>query len=123
MEAPKGTSKMSRKDAGSRAKRRNYDDELKAQAVQLLLERHSASSIAERLGISQSDLIHRWKKKQENQAGSAVETRDLPVRQLELELQRVQRECEVLRKALIIFGREEEDRTGGEFGRFAPSAV
>lgn len=98
---------MSRKDAGSGTTRRKYDDEFKAQAIQMLLDGHSASSIAERLGISRSNLIHRWKQKQANQAAPAGEPRDSRVRQLELELQRVQRERDVLKKALIIFGRQE----------------
>jgi transposase len=98
---------MSRKDAGSGTKRRKYDDEFKAQAIQMLLDGHSASSIAERLGISRSNLIHRWKQKLANQAAPAGEPSDSRVRQLELELQRVQRERDVLKKALIIFGRQE----------------
>ena len=98
---------MSRKDAGTGGKRRKYDDEFKAQAVQMLLDGHSASSIAERLGISRSNLIHRWKQKQVKQAGPVGETQDSRVRQLEQELQRVLRERDVLKKALIIFGRQE----------------
>jgi transposase len=98
---------MSRKDTSSGTKRRKYDHEFKAQAVQMLIDGHSASSIAERLGISQSNLIHRWKRKQSKQAGPVSKPRDSRVRQLELELQRVQRERDVLKKALNIFGRRE----------------
>lgn len=98
---------MSRKDAGPRTTRRQYDDEFKAQAVQMLLDGHSATSIAERLGISRANLIYRWKEKHLQQAGPVGETLDSRVRQLQLELQRVQRERDVLKKALIIFGRQE----------------
>lgn len=87
--------------------RRRYDEEFKAEAVQMLIDGHSATSIAERLGISNANLIYRWKQKYLEQSGPATEALDSRVRQLELELQRVQRERDVLKKALIIFGRQE----------------
>ena len=37
-------------------RRRQYDDELKAEAVQMLLDGHSAKSVAARLGLSGTNL-------------------------------------------------------------------
>lgn len=41
--------------------RRQYPDELKAEAVQMLLDGHSAESVASRLGLSRTNLLYRWK--------------------------------------------------------------
>ena len=43
--------------------RKRYDDGLKREAVQMLLDGYSAPSIASNLGIRNANLIHKWKKK------------------------------------------------------------
>ncbi|MEQ1906887.1 MAG: transposase [Pirellulaceae bacterium] len=98
---------MPRKTPPRSTVRREYDDAFKAEAVQMLVDGHSAQSIVERLGISGTNLLYRWKQKQLKQAGPVGEQIDLRLRELEMELQRVQRERDVLKKALIIFGRQE----------------
>lgn len=97
---------MSRKSqkSGSRS-RRVFTLEFKEEAVQMLLEGHSASSVCERLGLSGTGLLYRWKKEvlgKESQVASNLEQR---VRELETELRRVERERDILKKALSIFGR------------------
>jgi transposase-like protein len=87
--------------------RRTYTDEFKRDAVAMLLDGHSASSIAKRLGISGVNLLYRWRKQQVESAGPVGEVLDGRVAQLEAELRRVERERDVLKKALIIFGRGE----------------
>lgn len=87
--------------------RRLYTDEFKRDAVAMLLDGHSASSIVERLGISGTNLLYRWKRQQVKSAGSVGEVLDGRVAELEAELRRVERERDVLKKALIIFGRGE----------------
>lgn len=101
---------MSRKKSNQRtseSNRRRYDDDFKREAVQMLLDGHSASSIVQRLGISGTNLLYRWKKQQLQQAGPVGESLDSRVKELEEELRRTQRERDVLKKALIIFGRNE----------------
>ena len=98
--------KKTNKPASSTA-RRQYDDDFKREAVQMLLDGHSASSIVERLGISGTNLLYRWKKQQLQEAGPAGETQDLRINEVEDELRRTPRERDVLKKALIIFGRNE----------------
>ena len=39
-----------------------YPQEFKEEAVQMLLDGHSASSVCERLGLSGTGLLYRWKK-------------------------------------------------------------
>jgi len=83
--------------------RRVYPPELKKEAVQMLLDGHSAPSVAQNLGLSHTSLLYRWKAGflgQEGQAASALEVR---VRQLEEQLRRTERERDILKKALAIF--------------------
>ena len=87
--------------------RRVYDEEFKREAVQMLLDGHSAKSVAERLGVSCPTIVRRWKQQQLAEAGPVADAMDARVRELENELRRVERERDVLKKALIIFGRNE----------------
>ena len=87
--------------------RRVFTKEFKEEAVQMLLDGHSASSIVERLGLSSSNLLYRWKQKQLTESGPVANALEVRVRDLETELRRVERERDVLKKALAIFGRHE----------------
>lgn len=98
---------MPRKNQPKPTARRTYDDNFKAEAVQMLLDGHSAQSIVERLGISGTNLLYRWKKQHLEKAGPVGAALDSRVQELEAELRRVERERDVLKKALIIFGRQE----------------
>ncbi len=60
---------MTRKNQSKLRSRRIGDDEFKAEAVQMLLDGHSAQSIVERLGISGTNLLYRWKHQQLKNAG------------------------------------------------------
>ncbi len=98
---------MSRKKQPKPRTRRSYDDDFKAEAVQMLFDGHSAQSIVDRLGISGTNLLYRWKRQQLENAGPVGELLDSRVQELESELRRVERERDVLKKALVIFGRQE----------------
>ena len=86
--------------------RRVFTQEFKQDAVQMLLDGHSASSVAQRLGIN-SNLLYRWKSQFIQDSGPAAGALETRVRELEAELRRVERERDVLKKALAIFGRNE----------------
>jgi len=98
---------MPRKKQSKRKSRRSYDDDFKAEAVQMLLDGHSAQSVTDRLGISGTNILYRWKKQHVEAAGPVGEVLDSRVQELEAELRRVERERDVLKKALVIFGRQE----------------
>lgn len=99
---------MSRKsNAQPPNQRRQYTEDFKREAVQMLLDGHSAQSIADRLGISSTNLLYRWKQQQLDHAGPIGGALESRVKELEAELRRVERERDVLKKALIIFGRGE----------------
>ncbi len=92
---------MPRKKNGQ--KRRQYDAELKEEAVQMLLDGHSAESVASNLGLSGPSLVYRWKAKFLETSGPAAGKLEARVCQLEEELRRVERERDILKKALAIF--------------------
>ena len=99
---------MNRKPSGKlRNSRREYSDEFKREAVQMLLDGHTARSVSERLGLSGGNLLYRWKREQLERSGPVATSLEARVRELESELQRVQRERDILKKALAIFGRNE----------------
>jgi transposase len=89
-----------------RGSRRVYGEELKAEAVQMMLDGHSAESVAANLGISGTNLLYRWKTKILGQSGPAAETLDARVAQLENDLRRTERERDILKKALAIFSQK-----------------
>ena len=86
-----------------RQQRRAYPEELKKEAVQMLLDGHSASSVAQNLGIGHTSLLYRWKAEILGQKGQAAFALEIRVRQLEERLRRTERERDILKKALAIF--------------------
>lgn len=91
--------------AQAKTSRRGFTDEFRREAVQMLLDGHTARSVCERLGLSGSNLLYRWKREQLERSGPVATSLEARVRELESELQRVQRERDILKKALAIFGR------------------
>jgi transposase len=86
--------------------RRFFSEEFKQEAVQMLLDGHSAPSVAERLGLSGPNALYRWKRETLQHAGPAARTLGERVVQLEEELRRVERERDILKKALAILSRQ-----------------
>lgn len=86
--------------------RRSYSDELKSEAVQMMLDGHSAESVAKNLGISGTTLLYRWKANQIKASGPAAASLEQRVRELEEELRHVERERDILKKALSIFSQK-----------------
>ncbi|HLJ97724.1 MAG TPA: transposase [Gemmataceae bacterium] len=86
-----------------RRQRRVYPEELKKEAVQMLLDGPSASSVAHNLGIGNTSLLYRWKAEILGQEGRATSALEMRVRQLEQQLRRTERGRDILKKALAIF--------------------
>jgi transposase len=64
-------------NAKSAAKRRrSYSEEFKQEAVQMLLDGHSALSVANRLGLSGPNLLYRWKREAVRRGGPAARSLD-----------------------------------------------
>jgi transposase len=96
---------MSKKQ--SQVTRRQFTDEFKREAVQMLLDGHSAQSVVERLGLSGTNLLYRWKREQLRDSGPVVSSLDTRVKELEAEVKRLERERDILKKALSIFSRSD----------------
>jgi len=78
--------------------RRKYDEELKEEAVQMLLDGHTAESVVSSLGLSGTSLLYRWKAKYVEASGPAASKLEARVAELEEELRRVERERDILKK-------------------------
>ena len=87
-------------------KRRQFTDEFRRDAVQMMLDGHSVASVCQRLGLTSPNLLYNWKRKLVEQGGTAAVGLEARVRELEAELRRVEQERDILKKALAIFGRE-----------------
>jgi transposase-like protein len=87
--------------------RRKFADQFKADAVQMLLDGHTATSVVDRLGLSGTNLLYRWKREQLQKSGPVASSLDSRVKELEIELRRVERERDILKKALSIFSRSD----------------
>ena len=85
--------------------RRSYTEEFKQEAVQMLLDGHSAPSVSQRLGLSSANVLYNWKKAILKRSGPVGRTLGDRVAQLEEELRRVERERDILKKALAILSR------------------
>jgi transposase len=77
---------------------RQFTDEFKREAVQMLLDGHSAQSIVRRLRVSGTNLLYRWKREQLQKSGPVADSLESRVRELEFELRRVERERDILKK-------------------------
>ena len=86
--------------------RRTFTNEFRREAVAMLLDGHSPGSVAERLGIA-VNLLYRWKAALVKESGVVAESLEVRVQALEAELARVTRERDILKKALVIFGRSD----------------
>mgnify|MGYP000072155286 CR=1 FL=1 len=73
----------------------------------MILDGHSAASVAERLGLAGTNLLYRWKREELERTGPVATSLEGRIRELEIELHRVERERDILKKALAIFGRNE----------------
>ena len=94
-----------RSSQAKRQQRRSYPDELRKEAVQMVLDGHSVPSVADRLGLSSPNLLYRWRRGALGQGGVAARTLDQRVHHLQEELRRVERERDILKKALAILSR------------------
>lgn len=93
---------MSEKDRKKPSKtRRRYTDDFKRDAVQMLLDGHSAQSVADRLGLSSTNLLYRWKREQLRDSGPVASSLDARVKELESELKRVEKERDILKKRWV----------------------
>lgn len=90
--------------------RKVYTEEFRKSAVeQVLIQRHSVSSVSERLGVGY-DTIRKWVERAKHNADRSFIPTDLPaeqrVRELEKENARLRMERDILKKAAAWFAKE-----------------
>jgi transposase len=96
----------------SKKTRRKYDASFKEEVLQMIMSGRSASEIAESLGIG-VNLIYTWKRAAENNAVAPSGPGSVPyngeaaaeIARLKAELRRTEQERDILKKALVVFGR------------------
>ena len=84
---------------------KHYSEEFKREAVQMLLDGHSATSIIKRLGIPGATMLYRWRREERERSGPMAASLESRVHELEEELRRVKTERDILKKCLAIIGR------------------
>ena len=104
---PLGAKMAKRKSKSLKQSRRTFTKEFKREAVQMVLDGQSPSSVSKNLGLGNTNLIYRWKAELIGESGPVAEALDYEVRQLREELQRTRRERDILKKALTIFSQQE----------------
>ena len=90
------------------SKRRRYDAEFKANALKLLEDGRSVSSVASSLGINEN-MLYNWRsksKKQKLKEASGEASLEVELKRLKKRLKEVEVERDILKKALSIFSRE-----------------
>lgn len=87
--------------------RRTFTLDFKQQAVQMMVDGYTASSVSENLGIGNTNLLYRWKAELVTAGGPVAETLDKEVSELREQLRQTQRERDILKKALAILSQQE----------------
>jgi len=87
--------------------RRTFTLDFKQQAVQMMVDGYTASSVSENLGIGNTNLLYRWKAEFVTAGGPVAETLDKEVSELREQLRQTQRERDILKKALAILSQQE----------------
>jgi transposase len=85
--------------------RRRYDPEFKREAVLTVLnEGRQVKDVAEGLGIK-PEILGRWRREYLARRGGGLTEQETEVQQLRKELEKTQRERDILKKALAIFSK------------------
>ena len=83
--------------------RRKYDEGFKTEALRMVNGGRSVPDVARSLGMSEN-LLYKWRTEQKT--GSPEQSsRDWELEQLRKQLRQVEMERDILKKALVIFGR------------------
>ena len=65
-----------------KSSRRVFTKEFREEAVQMLLDGHTAKSIVDRLGLSGTNILYRWKARQMQRSGPVASSLEARVREL-----------------------------------------
>ncbi len=92
------------KEKKTRQPRRRYDSEFKENALQMIENGRSVSSISQALGVSEG-LLYTWKSKAKKNKNSPNKGEEDELKALRKRLKELEQERDILKKALSIFSR------------------
>ena len=98
--------KLEDKEKIIRNGRRTYTQAFKEEAVQMVLDGHSAESVTKNLGLSSASLLYRWKSTLLGKQGPSGAELEKRIHELEEKLRRTERERDMLKKTVSIFSRK-----------------
>jgi len=84
--------------------RRKYDEGFKSEALRMVQGGRSVPDVARSLGMSEN-LLYKWRGEQKAGYSPEESGRDAEMEQLRKQLRQVEMERDILKKALVIFGR------------------
>lgn len=85
-------------------KYRKYDEKFKEEAIRMAQNGRSVPEVAKTLGIGEN-LLYRWRSEHQSTLSIADSTAQSEIEQLRKQLRTVETERDILKKALLIFGR------------------
>ena len=85
--------------------RRKYDATFKKNAVQMMSDGRSASSVSEALGVHEN-LLYKWKRQATRTKEEKVSMESEEIKQLRKRVTELEMERDILKKALSIFSRQ-----------------
>lgn len=88
----------------SKQTRRKYDEDFKKEALRMMSSGRSAAEVARSLGIGEN-LLYKWRADQKSAYSPEETDRDAEIESLRKALRQVEMERDILKKALVIFGR------------------
>lgn len=85
-------------------KRRKYDESFKVELLKMVKTGRSVAEVSQAMGIGEN-LLYKWKSEEKNQETPAESIVNAEIEQLRKQLRQVEMERDILKKALVIFGR------------------
>ena len=99
--------KAGKPGSAQRAARREFTAEFRREAVQMMLDGHTAASVAERLGLAGTNLLYRWTLFLRCRVPAQRGATRFPIRERVLPATSPPDRCVRVVPALAIFGRHE----------------
>jgi len=93
------------KESKEKKEYRHYDTEFKKNALKMVENGRSVSSVAESLGIKPG-LLYSWRSKIRNEKPESEKEKDAELKALRKQLKQTEEERDILKKALSIFSRK-----------------
>jgi len=92
------------KEKKEQSKRRQYDAEFKRQALEMIADGRSVVSVSQALGVGEG-ILYNWRSNAKKKAGMSNGAAEREIKALRKRLKEVERDRDILKKALSIFSR------------------